>query len=188
MNNALARNWWLVVLRGILAILFGLTAFVWPAITWIVLVFMFGIYTLVDGLAALGTSLSRAKNGPRWWTSLLKGVMSIGAAVMALIWPQLTGLVMVLVIAGGAIFTGVLEIIAAIHLRHEINNEWLLAVGGIVSITLGVFLFLQPAAGGMAILWTVAAFAMIVGVLLIALGFRLKNQNMSGDRRALRSA
>jgi len=188
MNNAVARNWWLVVLRGILAILFGLTAFVWPAYTWIVLVFMFGIYTLVGGLAAVGTGLSRAKDSSRWWTSLLKGMISISAAVIALIWPQLTGLIMVLVITGGAVLTGVLEIIAAIHLRHEINNEWLLAVGGIVSIALGVFLFLQPVAGGIAILWTVAAFVVIFGVLLIALGFRLKNQNMPGDRQALRSA
>lgn len=188
MNKALARNWWLVVLRGILAILFGLTAFVWPAITWSVLVFMFGIYTLLGGLAATGTSLSRAKDSPRWWASLLKGVIAIGAAGIALIWPQLTGLIIVFVIAGGAVLTGALEIIAAIHLRHEINNEWLLAVGGIVSISLGVLLFLQPVAGGIAILWTVAAFAVIFGVLLIALGFRIKNQNMPGDRRALRPA
>ena len=188
MNNALARNWWLVVLRGVLAILFGLTAFVWPDITWVVLIMMFGIYTLVDGLVAVGTGLSRAKDSPRWWAFLVEGLVSIAAAVVALIWPQLTGLIMVLVIAGWAVLTGILEIVAAIRLRHEISNEWLLALGGIVSIALGVFLFLRPVAGGIAIIWTVAAYAVIFGGLLIALGFRLRSQNVPGGRRALRSA
>ena len=188
MNNAVARNWWLVVLRGVLAILFGLTAFVWPDITWVVLVFMLGIYTSVDGLVAIGTGLSRAKESPRWWAFFLKGLINIGAAILALIWPQLVGLIMVFVIAGGVVLTGILEIIAAIRLRHEINNEWLLALGGIVSIALGIFLFLRPVAGGIAIIWTVAAYAVIFGVLLIALGFRLRSQNVPDSRQALRSA
>lgn len=188
MNNTLARNWWLVVLRGVLAILFGFTAFVWPDLTWVVLIMMFGIYKLVDGLVTVGTGLSHAKDSPRWWAFLVEGLVSIGAAVVALIWPQLTGLIMVLVIAGSAVLTGILEIVAAIRLRHEINNEWLLALGGSVSIALGVFLFLQPFAGGIAIIWTAASYAVIFGVLLIALGFRLRNQKVPGDRQALRSA
>jgi MFS family permease len=116
------------------------------------------------------------------------GLISIAAAVVALIWPQLAGLIIVLVIATWAVLTGILEIVAAIRLRHEINNEWLLALGGIISIALGFLLFLKPIAGGIAIIWTVAAYAVIFGVLLIALGFRLKNQNVTGDRQALRSA
>jgi uncharacterized membrane protein HdeD (DUF308 family) len=182
MNNDLTRNWWLVVLRGVLAVLFGLTAFVWPGITWVVLVLMFGIYTLVDGVVAIGTGLSRTKDSPRWWAFLVEGLISIGAAAVALIWPELTAFFMVLLIAGWAVLTGILEIVAAIRLRHEINNEWLLALGGIVSVGLGVLLFLQPVAGGIAIIWTVAAYAVIFGVLLIALGFRLKNQNAPGNR------
>jgi len=188
MTNALARNWWLVVLRGVLAILFGFTAFVWPDLTWVVLIMMFGIYTLVDGLVAVGTGLSRAKDSPRWWAFLVEGLVSIVAAVVALIWPQLTALIMVLVIAVWAVLTGILEIIAAVRLRHEINNEWLLALGGILSIALGVFLFLRPIAAGIAIIWTVASYAVIFGVLLIALGFRLRNQKVPGDRQTVRSA
>ena len=149
---------------------------------------MIGIYRLVDGLVAIGTGLSRTKDSPRWWAVLVEGPISIAAAVVALIWPQLTGLIMVLVIATWAVLTGILEIVAAIRLRHEINNEWLLALGGIVSIALGFLLFLRPVAGGIAIIWTVAAYAVIFGVLLIAPGFRLKNQNVPGDRQALRSA
>ena len=158
MDHHLARNWWLVVLREVLAILFGLTAFVWPDITWVVLVLMFGIYRLVDGLVAIGTGLSRTKDSPRWWAFLVEGLISIAAAVVALIWPQLTGLIMVLVIATWAVLTGILEIAAAIRLRHEINNQWLLALGGLVSIVLGVLLFLKPVAGGIAIIWTIAAY------------------------------
>ena len=140
MDHHLARNWWLIVFRVVLAILFGLTAFVWPDITWVVLVLMFGIYTLVDGLVAIGTGLSRTKDSPRWWAFLVEGLISVAAAVVALIWPQLTGLIMVLVIATWAVLTGILEIAAAIRLRHEINNQWLLALGGLVSIVLGVLL------------------------------------------------
>jgi len=158
MNHHLARNWWLVVFRGVLAILFGLTAFVRPDITWVVLILMFGIYRLVDGLVAIGTGLSRTKDSPRWWAFLVEGPISIAAAVVALIWPQLTGLIMVLVIATWAVLSGILEIVAAIRLRHEINNEWLLALGGLVSIVLGVLLFLKPVAGGIAIIWTIAAY------------------------------
>jgi uncharacterized membrane protein HdeD (DUF308 family) len=176
------------VLRGVLAILFGLAAFVWPSITWIVMVMMLSIYTLVDGLVALGTSLSRTKDSPRWWAFFVEGLISIGSAVVALIWLELTAFIMVLFIAGWAVFTGILEIVIAICLRHEINNEWLLALGGMVSSVLGVLLFIQPVAGGIAIFWTVAAYAMIFGVLLIALGSRLKNQNAPGSRQALRSA
>ena len=187
MDNTLARNWWLVVLRGILAILFGLTAFVWPAITLVVLVWIFGIYALADGLVSVGTGLSRTKDSPRWWAFVVEGLVSIVAAVIALIWPQLATLAIVLLIAGWAVLTGILEIVAAIRLRHEINNEWLLALGGIISIVLGVFLFLQPFAGGIAIIWTIAAYAMIFGVLLIALGFRLRNRSVPTDRQAIHS-
>lgn len=187
MENTLARNWWLVVLRGVLAILFGLTAFVWPAITLVVLVWIFGVYALVDGLVSVGTGLSRAKASSRWWVFLLEGLVSIVAAAIAFIWPGLATLSIVLLIAGWAVLTGILEILAAIRLRHEINNEWLLALGGVISIALGVFLFFQPFAGGVAIIWTIAAYAIIFGVLLIALGFRLKNRFGPSDRQVMRS-
>ncbi|HEX6270096.1 MAG TPA: HdeD family acid-resistance protein [Anaerolineales bacterium] len=187
-HNGPARNWRLVVLRGILAILFGVMAFGWPSMTWIILIMMFGVYTLADGLVALGTGLSRTNGSPRWWTVLLEGVLSLAAAVVALLWPEIIALIMVFVIAGWAVLTGILEIVAAIRLRAEIKNEWLLALGGLVSIALGVFLFFQPVTGGIAIIWTLAAYAMIFGVLLIALGLRLRDRIMSGDLRRLHSA
>jgi uncharacterized membrane protein HdeD (DUF308 family) len=175
MVRSLSQNWWLVLLRGVLAILFGILAFVWPEITLLTLVVMFGVYAIVDGLVAVWTGLSRTKDSPRWWIFLVEGLISIGAGVIALIWPGLATLVLIYMIASWAVITGVLEIVAAIRLRNEITNEWMLGLGGLISIALGVLLFLQPLAGGLAIIWIIAAYAIIFGVLLVVLGFRLKN-------------
>ncbi len=183
MVESLSRNWWLVVLRGVLAILFGLAAFVWPSITWLVLVIMFGIYAIADGVMAIGSGLAHTQDSPRWWVFLLEGLISIGAGLIALILPGLAAVVVIYMIASWAIITGILEIVSAIRLRNEISNEWLLGLGGIVSIALGVFLFVSPVAGGLTIIWTVASYAIIFGVLIIALGFRLRNWQPPADGR-----
>jgi uncharacterized membrane protein HdeD (DUF308 family) len=175
MARSLSQNWWLVVLRGVLAILFGVLAFVWPAITWLTLIVMFGVYAIVDGIVAIASGLSRSRETPRWWTFLIEGLLGIGAGIVALVWPEVTSLVLIYMIASWAVITGILEIAAAIRLRNEISNEWLLGLGGLVSIGLGILLFFQPAAGGLAIIWTIAAYALIFGVLLVILGFRLRN-------------
>lgn len=175
MVRSLSRYWWLVVLRGVLAILFGLVAFTWPELTLVTLAILFGIYAIVDGLIAIVTGLSRTKETPRWWTFLLEGLIDIGAGLVALLWPGLATLVIVYMIAAWAVFTGILEIVTAIRLRHEIKNEWVLALGGLISVIVGLLLFFQPAAGSLAIIWTMAAYAIIFGMLLIVLGFRLKN-------------
>ncbi len=175
MVRTLSQNWWLVVLRGVLGILFGLAAFIWPGITWLTLLIMFGIYAIVDGLIAVGTGLARTKETSRWWVFLLEGLISIAAGVVALLSPALTTVVLIYMIATWAIITGVLEIVAAVRLRHEITNEWFLALGGVLSIGLGVLLFLRPLAGSLAIIWTIAAYAVLFGILLVILGFRLRN-------------
>ena len=174
MVTALSRNWWLVVLRGVLAILFGLAAFIWPGITLLTLIVIFGVYAIVDGVIAIVTGFSRTKDSPRWWTFLLEGLVSIGAGIVALVWPGLATLVLIYMIAFWAIFTGILEIAAAVRLRHEITNEWFLALGGVLSIGLGILLFLQPAAGSLAIVWLIAGYALIFGILLVILGIRLR--------------
>lgn len=174
MVRALSQYWWLVVLRGVLGILFGLAAFVWPGITWLTLLILFGIYAIVDGLIAVGTGLARTRETSRWWVFLLEGLISIGAGVVALLFPALATMVLIYVIASWAIITGVLEIAAAIRLRHEIANEWFLALGGVVSIGLGVLLFLRPLAGSVAIIWIIGAYALLFGILMVILGFRLR--------------
>ena len=175
MARSLSQNWWLVVLRGVLAILFGVSAFLWPGLTLLTLVILFGVYAIVDGVIAIVTGLSRTKDSPRWWTFLVEGLVNIGAGVAALIWPDLATLVLIYIIASWAVFTGILEIVAAIRLRHEINNEWFLALSGVLSIGVGILLFLQPAAGGLAIIWIIAGYALLFGILLVILGIRLRN-------------
>lgn len=183
MTKSLSENWWLVVLRGILAILFGVLAFVWPQITWLTLIIMFGVYAIVDGIIAIVSGLSRTRESSRWWVFLVEGLIGIGAGIVALVWPGVTSLVLIYMIASWALITGILEIAAAIRLRNEISNEWVLGLGGLISIGLGVLLFFEPAAGGLAIIWTIAAYALIFGVLLVILGFRLRNWK-SPDTRA----
>jgi uncharacterized membrane protein HdeD (DUF308 family) len=171
----LTQNWWMVVLRGLLAILFGLGAFLWPGVTWLTLVLLFGIYAVIDGVIAVATGLRHTKDSSRWWIFLLEGLVSIGAGVIAFLRPGLTAYVLLLLIAAWAIVTGVLEIVAAIRLRREITNEWLLAFGGLLSIALGIVLFLQPVAGGLALIWMIGTYAILFGIVLITLGFRLKS-------------
>ena len=173
--NLLSRYWWLVVLRGVLAILFGLAAFLWPGLTWLVLILLFGSYALVDGAFSLVMGFVSIKNEPRWWAFVLEGIVSILAGLIALFQPELTALILLYVIATWAIVTGVLEIAAAIRLRREIENEWLLGLAGAASILVGVLLFLQPEAGSLAVVWTIGAYALLFGVLWIALGLRLRN-------------
>lgn len=178
----LTRNWWLVVVRGLLAILFGLAAFFWPGLTFLVLVLMFGVYALVDGAFAMLTGLMRSKYSSRWWVFLLEGLISVAAGAIALIQPGLAGFALILVIAVWAILTGILEIAAAVRLRREITNEWLLGFGGFVSIVFGILLLFQPATGGLVVTLMIGAYALIFGVLLVALGFRLRRMDTGPGR------
>lgn len=187
----LTRNWWLVVFRGVLAILFGLTAFLWPGLTFLALVLMFGIYAIADGVFAMLTGVMSSKYSPRWWVFLLEGVVSLAAGVIAILRPGLAGFVLIVVIAIWAILTGILEIAAAVRLRREITNEWMLAFAGFVSIVLGVLLFFQPATGGLVITLMIGAYALIFGIMLVILGFRLRKFDTvprPSDREPIQSA
>lgn len=187
MARTLSQNWWLVLLRGILAILFGLAAIVWPGITWLTLIVIFGIYAIVDGVIAIVSGLSRTRETPRWWVFLLEGLLGVAAGLVALFMPGLATLVLVYMIASWAVFTGILEIAAALRLRHEITNEWMLGLGGVLSVGLGILLFLQPAAGTLAIIWTMAGYALLFGVLLVILGLRLRGWNAPEPRGPIAS-
>src|SRR5687768_1893699 len=181
--TSLTQNWWLLVLRGIAAILFGVAAFVWPGLTWVVVVALFGAYALVDGFIAVATGLSHTKDSPRWWVFLIEGLLSIGIGVIAFIWPGIAALTILAMIAAWAIITGVLEVVAAIQLRREITNEWLLALGGVLSVLVGILLIIQPLAGSVAVIWMLGAYSLVFGVLLISLGLRVRNWNTADERR-----
>ncbi|MGH2522060.1 MAG: HdeD family acid-resistance protein, partial [Anaerolineales bacterium] len=151
-----------------------------------VLVLLFGAYALVDGLFALITGLTRYGESPRWWVFLIEGLVGIAAGILTFVWPGLTGVILLYLIAGWAIFTGVFEVVAAIRLRKEIDNEWLLALGGVASVIFGVLLVLRPAAGALAVVWLIGAYALIFGALLVALGLRLRSWHT--HRETLRPA
>lgn len=174
MLEVISRNWWLFVLRGVIAILFGLAALIWPAITLGVLIIIYGIYALADGILAL-YGLIIGRRATVWWAQLLQGLLGIAAGLIALAWPGLTALALLWVIAFWAILTGVTQITSAIRLRNEIANEWYLILGGFLSVALGIAFFILPGAGILSLVWLLGVYAILFGVLGIAFGFRLRN-------------
>jgi uncharacterized membrane protein HdeD (DUF308 family) len=165
-------HWWAFGLRGVAAIVFGILAFAWPGVTLAVLVLLWGVYALVDGVLALLAAF-RTRHDHRWGL-LLEGVVGIAAGVVTFLWPALTALVLVYIIAAWALLTGVLELVAAVRLRRVVQNEWWLIFSGIASLIFGVVLVIVPTAGALALIWLLAAYAIIFGFLLLALAFRLR--------------
>jgi uncharacterized membrane protein HdeD (DUF308 family) len=178
MNNPLALTRWLIGLRGVLAIIFGVLAFIWPGLTALVLVFMFGIYAVFDGVLTLASAFRARASNPRWWLGVLEGIVSIAAGLIAFIWPAQTAVALVFVIAAWAILTGILEIAAAIRLRDEIKGkgEWAIALTGVVSIILGVVLLINPGNSILALTWVIASYAIIFGLLMIYLAITARSQ------------
>jgi uncharacterized membrane protein HdeD (DUF308 family) len=172
---ALARNWWALALRGLFGVLFGIAAFAWPGLTLGALVLLYGAYAFADGVFALAAALAGRTEIRPWWALLLEGVAGIGVGVLTIFWPGITALALLYLIAAWAVVTGVFEIAAAIRLRKEIPGEWLLALSGVVSVLFGLALVINPGAGALAMVWLIGAYAILFGVLLIALGFRLRS-------------
>ena len=179
-------SWWALVLRGLAAIAFGVLAFVWPHITLTALVFLWGAYVLVDGLFAIVAGVKSYEENKRWWVLLLEGLLSVAAGVLAFVIPGITALVLLLLIAAWAIVTGAFEIGAAIQLRKYITGEWLLALAGVASVLFGFALLFNPNAGAIAVVWLIGAYALLFGVLLLALGFRLRSLVRSVNRMSPR--
>jgi uncharacterized membrane protein HdeD (DUF308 family) len=173
--RALADNWWLLLLRGIAAIAFGALAFMWPGITLLTLIFLWGAYAIADGVLALWAAISgqTGQMGSRLWLAVV-GIAGLIAGLLAFVWPGITALVLLMFIAGWAIAIGALQIWGAIELRKEIEGEWLLILSGLLSVAFGVVLFAWPGAGALAVVWLIGWYAILAGCLYIALAFRLK--------------
>jgi uncharacterized membrane protein HdeD (DUF308 family) len=170
----LAENWWLLLLRGLAAIAFGVIAFLWPAITLVALTYLFGIYAIVDGLAAIWAAFNLpGEAGPRWWLGL-SGVVSILAGIVAFVYTGITAWVLLVFIAVWAIIIGVLQLYAAIQLWKVIDNDWWLILSGLLSIAFGAVLIAWPGTGALALIWTIAWFALFFGCMFIGLAFELK--------------
>jgi uncharacterized membrane protein HdeD (DUF308 family) len=173
--ETLRLNWWLLALRGLVAVLFGVLAFVWPGITLITLVWLFGVFALVNGLLSLVLAAKAPKGYPRFGSLIFGGLLGILAGLVTFVMPGITALGLLILIAAWALVTGILEIIAAIRLRKIITNEWLLILAGIASVAFGVILLLRPAAGALALIWWFGAWALIFGILMIVLAFRMRS-------------
>jgi uncharacterized membrane protein HdeD (DUF308 family) len=174
MAKVLALHWWALALRGIVAVIFGLIAFFIPVATLYALTILFGAYALIDGIVSLIAAVRSARHGEHWWALLFEGLAGLGAAVVTLLWPSLTLVVIIYIIAFWATLTGVLEIVAAIRLRRFIRGEWLLVLTGVASIVFGLLLFAAPGPGAIVIAWWIGAYVFVFGLLMIALAFRLR--------------
>lgn len=174
MLRTLGRNWWMFVVQGMAAVLFGLGALAWPDRTLAFLIALFGAYALVDGIVALATLFVAGEGATPWWAWLLRSITGIAAGVATFAWPGMTALVLVYLIAARALLAGIFEMAAAMELRKEIEGEWLMVASGALSVLLGLWLFAAPGEGALALTWTIGIFAIVIGGLLIALGFRVK--------------
>ena len=171
MLHLLARHWWALALRGVIAVLFGLLTFFMPGITLVSLVLLFGFYALLDGIFDI-VSAFRAPG--RHWPLILEGIVGMIAGILTFLWPGITAMVLLYLIAFWAIFTGALEIVAGIRLRAVIANELMLIIMGVISILFGVFILIFPGAGALAIIFWIGAYALVFGIMLIAFAFRLR--------------
>ena len=178
MLDVLARNWWMVALRGVVAILFGFLAIIWPDLTVGVLVALFGAYALVDGVFAI-VSAFQSTDSDRWW-HVAEGALGILVGIIAWVWPDLTALSLLYFIAAWALVTGVIEIVAAIRLRRVLDNEWLLLLTGVLSVLFSILLFIRPRSSAIALVVVIGIYAIIFGGMLLGLAFRLRR--MRGDR------
>jgi uncharacterized membrane protein HdeD (DUF308 family) len=169
------RYWWMLLIRGVVAVLFGLAAIVWPGLTALVLVYLFGAFAFVDGIVAVVVSLQERAIVPRWWVLLIEGIVGILIGVLTFFSPIVTALVLLYLIATWAILTGILEIAAAFSMRRALALEWTLAIAGILSIILGILLAIQPVNGILAVVWIIGVYAIVFGVLLIIRSFQFRS-------------
>ena len=174
MAAIMVGNWWALALRGVVAILFALIAFFLPGVTAAALILLFGAYALVDGVFALIAGLRLARQHGRSAPLLLEGVLNVLVGVVIFIWPEPALVAIVYLIAIWAVITGIVLIAAGIALiRH--SGEWLLVLCGVISVLLGIILFVQPGAGVVALSWWLGFYALLFGIVLLTTAFRIRH-------------
>ena len=177
-------SWWVLALRGLVAILFGLATLFWPGLILTVLIVFFGAYALVDGILAIIAAFRSSGRGMRRPLLLIEGVLGILFGILALFWPGLTALALLYIVAFWVILSGIARIVMAVMLRREIENEWSIALSGVLSVILGMVLLVLPGAGLLAYTWLIGILALAVGITLIYYAFRVRGQRTSGSSRA----
>jgi len=179
----LAGNWWSFVLRGVLAILFSAMTFFLPGMALLTLVYLFGFYAIADGVFNIAGAVRRTgPNQVPWWALLIEGIFGIIAGLIALSLPGMTAIILLYVIAGWALATGIMKIVASIRLRKQVQGEWVLALSGAISIVLSILIAIFPGAGVLALVLWIGAYALVFGVLLIILGMRMRSWTRREER------
>jgi uncharacterized membrane protein HdeD (DUF308 family) len=177
--EAFARNWWVLLIRGILAVLFAIMAFTVPGLTLVTLVLLYGVYALADGLTALFVGGSS-----RSWSLVLAGVIGVIVGIGTFIVPGITAVALLYLIAAWAFVRGIFEVVTAIELRKEIRHEWLLIIAGVFSIMFGLALIANPVAGALAVVSIIGAYAFVFGLMMIVLSFRLRSMPRNVEKFA----
>jgi uncharacterized membrane protein HdeD (DUF308 family) len=173
MRDLLKRSWWMLALRGIVAIIFGVLAILWPGLTLLWLVALFAAFAVLAGAASIMAAL-RARNRDGWGLALLLGIVSVIAGVLAIFYPGITALTLILLMGANALVTGVLDLVMAARLHKQMRGEWVLVAAGIVSIMFGAIVMIFPAAGALALVWFISFYATLTGVLLLTVAFRAR--------------
>jgi uncharacterized membrane protein HdeD (DUF308 family) len=174
MVEILARYWWAFIARGVVAVALGVMVFAWPAITIAALIIVFGVYIFVDGIFLIVKAIGGWKSRDDRWLLLLEGLLGIGIGVITFVAPGVTAITLLFFIAAWSLTTGILEIVGAIRLRKEIQGEIWWILSGIASVLFAVFLMIFPGAGILTLTWLLGIYAIVFGVLLIALGIRVR--------------
>lgn len=173
--GTIPRNLWLdTLIRGVIAIIFGIAVFLWPGLTIAWFILLFAAFTFADGILLILQSITTRRHEAHWWVRTLQGLISIAAGVAVFVWPGLTALVLVYLIGFYLLVTGILQLLTAIEFRKVIKGELLLVMGGILSIFIGVLMFVKPVTGALALAQTIGIFAVAYGIVLCLLAFKLR--------------
>jgi uncharacterized membrane protein HdeD (DUF308 family) len=177
--STFAANWRVMALRGLVALLFGLVVLFWPGLILAVLTLLFGFYALVDGGVVLVPALRSSERGARRWLPLAEGAVGVIAGLLALLWPGMTTSGLLYVIVGWAVASGILKITTTIVLRSEVENGWLLAGGGALSVLFGVILAALVGSDLPSLAPFIGVFAVVVGLALIVFAFRIRDRQQN---------
>ena len=182
--TSISENWWILLLRGIIAVLFGLAIFAMPGLTLVLLILLFGAFALVDGILLIINSLMNKTTNSRWWLRLLQGVVAILAGIAVFVWPGISALILLYIIAFNAIFGGTFQAVSAFLFRKAIHGEVLLIAGGIISVIFGILLVIYPLSGALALVKVIGIFETFYGILLMVMSFDLLSMGKSAPARA----
>jgi uncharacterized membrane protein HdeD (DUF308 family) len=176
-----AHHWWAVAVRGLVALVFGVVAILWPGLTLLTLVLLFGAYAFVDGVFAIASGIRGDEMGDRNFLLILGGIVGLLLGIVAVMWPGITALILLSIIAAWAVLTGLAEIAAAVRLRNEMRREWVMALNGVLSLAFGLILFAFPGSGALALVWVIGWYAIISGVILLVLSVQLRSRIRGGQ-------